>query len=44
MQFSRTPAQYVRPPMVGEHTDAVLHDLLDMAPAEIAALRGKGVL
>ena len=44
MKFSRTPAQYRRPPMIGEHTDEVLQDLLDMAPADIAALRGKGVL
>ena len=44
MKFSRTPAQYRRPPMIGEHTDDVLQELLDMTPGDIAALRAKGAL
>jgi crotonobetainyl-CoA:carnitine CoA-transferase CaiB-like acyl-CoA transferase len=32
------------PPALGEHTDAVLTDLLQMRPDQIAALREKGVI
>jgi crotonobetainyl-CoA:carnitine CoA-transferase CaiB-like acyl-CoA transferase len=31
-------------PRLGEHTDAVLSDLLGLSPADIDALRGKGVV
>jgi formyl-CoA transferase len=31
-------------PTLGEHTDAVLGDVLDLAPEEIAELRGKGLV
>ena len=31
-------------PRLGEHTDAVLGDLLELAPEEIAELRGKGLI
>ena len=32
------------PPRLGEHTDAVLRDLLGMDPAHLAELRGRGVI
>ena len=44
MKLSKTPAQYERPPLLGEHTDAILEDLLQMNAAQIAALRDKGVI
>jgi crotonobetainyl-CoA:carnitine CoA-transferase CaiB-like acyl-CoA transferase len=45
IQLSGTPATYERaPPLLGEHTDAVLHDLLLMSPADIARLRAAGVV
>jgi crotonobetainyl-CoA:carnitine CoA-transferase CaiB-like acyl-CoA transferase len=31
-------------PKVGEHTDSVLSELLGLAPAQISALRDKGVI
>lgn len=34
----------LRPPRLGEHTDAVLQDLLAMSSTEIDALRARGVL
>ncbi|MCK6578370.1 MAG: CoA transferase [Anaerolineae bacterium] len=43
--FSATPpALRLPPPDLGEHTDAVLSDLLGMTPQEIAALRQSGVI
>ena len=33
-----------RPPLLGEHTDAVLKEILGYAPERIAALRAEGVL
>ena len=44
MKLSKTPAQYERPPLLGEHTDAVLEELLQMDVAQVAALREKGVI
>jgi len=31
-------------PRLGEHTDAVLHELLELSPEELATLRGEGVI
>ena len=36
--------RYTPPPLLGEHTDAVLRDLLGKTPAEIAALRAAEVV
>ena len=45
IHFSDTPVTIERPPpLLGEHTDNVLSDVLGMQSAEIAALRTKGVL
>ena len=45
VKFSETPITYgVAPPRLGEHTQAVLEGVLGLAPAEIEALRAKGVI
>jgi formyl-CoA transferase len=38
------PAYGRPPPLLGEHTDEVLRDLVGLRPEEIAALRARGVL
>jgi crotonobetainyl-CoA:carnitine CoA-transferase CaiB-like acyl-CoA transferase len=45
IKFSATPVESRDPPpRLGEHTDAVLGDLLGLAPEEIEALRRRGVV
>ena len=45
LRFSDTPVEYrLPPPQLGEHTDAVLADLLGKSAADIAALRAAGVV
>jgi crotonobetainyl-CoA:carnitine CoA-transferase CaiB-like acyl-CoA transferase len=45
VKLSATPPSYRSPPPVlGEHTNAVLTDVLKMSAAEIAALKDKGIL
>jgi crotonobetainyl-CoA:carnitine CoA-transferase CaiB-like acyl-CoA transferase len=45
LNFSKTPLQPASPPpAVGEHSDEVLRGWLRLADAELAALRGQGVL
>ena len=45
IKLSETPAAYDRaPPLLGEHTDEVLRDLLQMSPADVARLRTAGVV
>ena len=45
VKMSGTPIEsYTRPPMLGEHTEGVLRDLLDMSGAEIDALRARKVI
>ena len=45
MKMSATPATSEKaPPLLGEHTDEVLRDVLGKNGGEIAALRGKGVV
>jgi formyl-CoA transferase len=43
--FSATPAEPRRhPPLLGEHSDEVLRDLLGLGPEQIAHLRGEGAI
>src|SRR4029450_9021567 len=45
IRFSAMEPALRRPaPRLGEHTDAVLHDLLEMSAGEIARLRAAGAL
>jgi len=45
VRLSATPADYrLAPPLLGQHTDAVLEERLGLDPAAIAALRAKGVV
>jgi crotonobetainyl-CoA:carnitine CoA-transferase CaiB-like acyl-CoA transferase len=45
VRLSATPADYrLAPPLLGQHTDAVLAERLGLDPAAIAALRAKGVV
>lgn len=45
IKMSATPAEpRLAPPTLGEHTDTVLSDLLDLSSDEIAALRDQGVI
>jgi crotonobetainyl-CoA:carnitine CoA-transferase CaiB-like acyl-CoA transferase len=45
IKMSKTPPAYRHaPPTCGQHTDAVLEELLAMSPAEIAALRKDGIV
>jgi crotonobetainyl-CoA:carnitine CoA-transferase CaiB-like acyl-CoA transferase len=45
IKMSATPVSYRRtPPMLGEHTDEVLGELLDLSPEDRAALRDKSVI
>jgi crotonobetainyl-CoA:carnitine CoA-transferase CaiB-like acyl-CoA transferase len=45
VKLSETPADYrLAPPLLGEHTDAVLNERLGLDAAAIAALREKGVV
>ncbi len=45
MRFSGTPLEYrLAPPLLGEHTDQVLKELLKLNENEIAKLRAEGVL
>lgn len=45
MNLSRTPTDLaVAPPLLGQHTDEILRDVLGHSDAEIAALRAQGVL
>ena len=43
-RLSNGDVPFVRAPLMGEHTDAVLRDDLDLAPAEITDLRDAGVV
>jgi formyl-CoA transferase len=45
IQMSATPPCYERaPPLLGEHTDEVLHELAGLSGEEIAALRARGAV
>jgi crotonobetainyl-CoA:carnitine CoA-transferase CaiB-like acyl-CoA transferase len=45
VRLSETPPTYrLPPPLLGEHTDAVLRERLKLDDAAVAALREKGVI
>jgi crotonobetainyl-CoA:carnitine CoA-transferase CaiB-like acyl-CoA transferase len=45
MRFSATPLEFkAPPPTLGQHTDEVLRGVLDMSDADIAQLRGAGIV
>ena len=45
VRLSETPADYrLPPPMLGQHTDAVLMERLGIGPEELADLRARGVI
>jgi glutaryl-CoA transferase len=45
IRLSETPIAYeAPPPLLGQHTDAILRDELGFAPAAIAELRGRGIV
>jgi crotonobetainyl-CoA:carnitine CoA-transferase CaiB-like acyl-CoA transferase len=45
LRFSETPVSYdVPPPLLGQHTSQVLHELLGMDEAQVRALHDKGVV
>ncbi|MDY0310481.1 MAG: CoA transferase, partial [Castellaniella sp.] len=45
IRLSDTPVDYrLPPPPLGAHTAAVLAEILELAPAEIEALRARGVI
>ena len=45
IRMSASPVEYRRgAPMIGEHTEEVLGELLGLGQAEVGALRGKGVV
>jgi crotonobetainyl-CoA:carnitine CoA-transferase CaiB-like acyl-CoA transferase len=45
IKYSETAADYRRPPpMLGQHTQGVLEELLGLGAAEVAALREKGIV
>jgi len=45
IKFSETPVEYrFAPPRVGQDSDSVLEELLEIGPEERAQLRGKGVI
>ena len=41
-RMSESPVEMVPPPSLGEHTDDILKEVLDMDDAEIGALRAEG--
>ena len=45
MRFSATPVEYrLAPPLLGQHTEEILHGLLGKDTGQIAGLRDKGVI
>jgi crotonobetainyl-CoA:carnitine CoA-transferase CaiB-like acyl-CoA transferase len=45
LRLSATPVRYRHhPPLLGEQTDAVLRELLEVDDAELAALRESGII
>jgi formyl-CoA transferase len=44
VKMSESPAEITRPPLLGEHTDALLAELCDVDPDQVKRLREGGVV
>ena len=44
VKLSDSPAEVTRPPLLGEHTAELLHDLCGVDPDEVERLREQGVV
>jgi formyl-CoA transferase len=44
VKLSESPATVTRPPLLGEHTAALLHEICGLDPEEIRRLREDGVV
>jgi crotonobetainyl-CoA:carnitine CoA-transferase CaiB-like acyl-CoA transferase len=45
IKMSATPPAYRRhPPLLGEHTEEILRDLLELGPEELERLRVEGII
>lgn len=44
MKLSASPAEYTRPPMLGEHTESVLGELLGIGTDDVRKLKEKGAV
>ncbi|ARU04868.1 CoA transferase [Comamonas serinivorans] len=44
LRFSKTPVEHKAPPMLGEHTDEVLGEMLGLSPEQIRALESQGLV
>jgi formyl-CoA transferase len=44
MKLSDSPPDYTRPPMLGEHTEAVLGELLGVSKEDVQRLKEKGAV
>ena len=44
IKLSDSPAEVSRPPLLGEHTEALLSGLCGLAPEEVKRLRDDGVV
>lgn len=44
LKLSDSPVEFTRPPMLGEHTEALLAELCGVAPEETKKLKAKGVV
>jgi formyl-CoA transferase len=44
IKLSDSPAEITRPPLLGEHTDTLLSELCDVAPADLKRFHEKGIV
>jgi formyl-CoA transferase len=44
VKLSDSPAELSRPPLLGEHTDALLNELCGIGPEEVKQLHDDGVV
>jgi len=44
MILSGSPIEYERPPTLGEHTESLLGELLDVSPGDVRRLKDKGIV